>query len=213
MDTEKILHKRSEQLQLLSDAIALLDKIDMEDIVKITDGSHLGRIVRLLSEVKTNLVDIQMENQKTPSITKAMPKSSTKSGKTVSKTASTPALVVASGVGKTNIKLDNRQEPIRQVTIRSDRQKTIVMDYLQQVFSDTETFPSRKSINDFFKDNFEINYNLNKKSRPEIIKRLSKLLLQKQANRSVIGDILLKATNSKHGAFLKAKDSVFFSTL
>ncbi|WP_019498292.1 hypothetical protein [Pseudanabaena sp. PCC 6802] len=216
MDISERLQKRSEQLQLLGAAIALLEKIDLEDIVKITDGSRLGKIAKLLNEVKTSLGDIQIEdrlNQNLLTIDKAMPKSSSKSRETVSKNALVPALVVSRGTGSKNIKSAKPQEPIRQVAVSSAQQNAIIMDYLQQVFSDTETFPSRKSINEFFKDYFEIDYNLNKKSRVETIKRLCRLLLKKQDNRVVIGDILLKATNSKHGAFLKADDTVFLNSV
>ena len=99
-------------------------------------------------------------------------------------------------------KVENSQIP---VSVRD----AIVFDYLSYVFSDLEMFPSRGSINEFFKAYFTVDFNLNKKSREQVIGRLCRLLLQKRLNRSAIGDILLRATNSKYGAFLKEKDAVF----
>ncbi|NKB17811.1 MAG: hypothetical protein HC770_06590 [Pseudanabaena sp. CRU_2_10] len=125
---------------------------------------------------------------------------------TVSKISASKAAVSSRDISVTSNKnqgkVENSQIP---VSVRD----AIVFDYLSYVFSDLEMFPSRGSINEFFKAYFTVDFNLNKKSREQVIGRLCRLLFQKKLNRAAIGDILLRATNSKYGAFLKEKDAVF----
>ncbi|MEH2457353.1 hypothetical protein [Nostoc sp.] len=101
-------------------------------------------------------------------------------------------------------------QPSHQKTNKDESTKKILVDYLTNiVFADTESFPDRKSISDFFKEYFGIDYNLKKESRKELVNRLWKLLLEKNITRDVIGDALLKITNSKHGSLLKEKETGF----
>jgi hypothetical protein len=230
---QKSLKNKSDQLQILGNIFSLIDEIDMEDMVFTTDGSQLGKVVSLLCEVKATfsglpkLVEPLDKSNKAQSkakvserVSKSSPTKAPKGIPSQKKALAQPAIVAtaASKVSVSKATASSRDNPITSkrtqgqvasskitVTERDD----IVTDYLKQVFDDLEMFPSRSSINEFFKVYFGVEFNLNKKSRAQVTKRLCSLLLQKKLNRSVIGDILLKATKSKYGAFLKESDAVF----
>jgi hypothetical protein len=120
-----------------------------------------------------------------------------------------PASKAAVNSRNSSVTSNKNQGKIENSQIPVSTRDAIVFDYLSYVFSDLEMFPSRGSINEFFKAYFTVDFNLNKKSRDQIVGRLCRLLFQKKLNRTAIGDILLRATNSKYGAFLKEKDAVF----
>jgi hypothetical protein len=222
IDMQESLRKKSDQLQILGNIFSLLDQFDLDDMAVTTDGSQLGEVVSLLSEVKAIFAELPKSVEPLDKHDKAQSKakvsgrvrqsSSTKTTQGIpgqKKTLLQPAIIAIAAGSRDSLVTSNRNQSkggILKITAERD---DIVADYLTQVFSDLEMFPSRNSINEFFKVYFSVEFNLNKKSRAEIIKRLCRLLLQKNLFRSAIADILLKATKSKYGAFLKEDDAVF----
>jgi hypothetical protein len=111
--------------------------------------------------------------------------------------------------GKKANSVSHKRSPKSSHTKRSSDPKRIMISYLKQVFADVEVFPDRNSITDFFERHFQIEFQIDKESRPELVSRLCRMAIAKQVSRNELGDILLADTNSKYGAFLKQDEVTF----
>ncbi|MEH2209196.1 hypothetical protein [Nostoc sp.] len=190
--------KKFEQLQTLGQILSLIQTLNIDEIEAITTGSHLGEAVKLLKNLKNHLnlaiYELEKEENTTSKVIHKLEKEeNTKSYQSADSEIST--------------------QPSQQKINKDENTKKILVDYLTNVvFADTESFPDRKSISDFFKEYFAIDYNLKKESRKELVNRLCKLLLERNITRDAIGDALLKITNSKHGSLLKEKETGFLKS-
>jgi hypothetical protein len=245
IDMQESLRKKSDQLQILGNIFSLLDQFDLDDMAVTTDGSQLGKVVSLLSEVKAIFAELPKSVEPLDKHDKAQskakvsghvrqsspPKAQDTKAIISQKKALVQPAIMASTTNKPVASKPNASESFASKPNVSSRDSSvtskktqgqvasskitfterddIVTDYLKQVCEDLELFPNRGSINEFFKVYFGVEFNLNKKSRAQVTKRLCSLLLQKKLKRSQIADILLKATKSKYGAFLKEDDAVF----
>ncbi len=182
-DKENV-QKNFQQLQTLGEILCLIQALNIDELEDITTGSYLGEAVKLLKNVKSNLnLAIHELENKEDTISNQFTQSEI-SGQVSS-----------------------------QKTDRKENTKKMVVDYLTNVvFADIEIFTDRKSIADFFKDFFGIEYNLKKESRKDVVSRLCKLVLESNISIDIIGDALLKRTNSKYGSALKEKETGFLKS-
>lgn len=183
MNEKQNAKKNFEQLQTLGQILSLIQTLNVDELEAITTGSHLGEAVKLLKNLKDNLNLAIDELEKEEDI-------------------------ISNKLADSEIS----PEPSHQKINRNESTQKIILDYLTKVFADTEIFADRKSISDFFKEYFEIDYNIKKESRKELVSKLCKLLLEKNVTRDEIGDALLKKTNSKHGSLLKEKETGFLKS-
>ncbi|MEH2198746.1 hypothetical protein [Nostoc sp.] len=190
--------KKFEQLQTLGQILSLIQTLNIDEIEAITTGSHLGEAVKLLKNLKNHLNLAIYELEKEENTTSKAIHELEKEENTTSTQSADPEIST---------------QPSQQKINKDENTKKILVDYLTNVvFADTESFPDRKSISDFFKEYFGIDYNLKKESRKELVNRLCKLLLERNITRDAIGDALLKITNSKHGSLLKEKETGFLKS-
>ena len=190
--------KNFEQLQTLGQILSLIQTLNIDEIEAITTGSHLGEAVKLLKNLKNHLNLAIYELEKEEDAT-------SKAIHELEKEEDTTSNQLADSEIST--------QPSHQKKNKDESTKKILVDYLTNVvFADTESFPDRKSISDFFKEYFGIDYNLKKESRKELVNRLCKLLMERNITRDAIGDALLKITNSKHGSLLKEKETGFLKS-
>lgn len=185
MDKIENLNKKFHQLQTLGEILRLLDELDINDIEAITIGSQLGQVVKLLRGAKETL------NEETLDIARHELKKKER-------------LIINNNADESSS--NNQPTKKRQSSLNPN---IIVVDYLKKALSDMEIFPSRKSIADFFREAFNIDYNVSKESREDLIRKLCKLLLTKNISRADIGDALLKRSSSKYGSFLKEQEDNF----
>ncbi|MDZ8034552.1 hypothetical protein [Nostoc sp. DedSLP04] len=181
---QKKTKKNFEQLQTLGQILSLIQILNIDELEAITTGSHLGEAVKLIKNLKNNLnLAINELEKQEDTISNELPDS------------------------------EISTQPSNEKNNKNENTKKIIVDYITSVVStDTESFPDRKSISDFFKEYFDIDYILKKESRKELVNRLCKLVLERNITRDAIGDALLKKTNSKHGSLLKEKETSFLKS-
>jgi hypothetical protein len=167
------------QLRKLGEILISLESLNLDELESITAGSYLGEAVSLLKNIKKTLKLGEHNLEKEESI-------------------------IASNLARDENQVQPHIESNREINPNK-----VFVDYLQKVFSDTEVFSNRKSITDFFKEHFSIEYDSGKKSRAELVSKLCKMLLEKDISREDVGEALLKATNSKHGSLLKEEEPGF----
>ncbi|HEY9802694.1 MAG TPA: hypothetical protein V6D25_20185 [Leptolyngbyaceae cyanobacterium] len=177
-------NKNFEQLKTLGQILELIQNLNIDELEVITTGSHLGEAVQLLKNVKNNLNLALNELEKEEN-------------------------TINSQLSET----ETSTETAHQELDKTKNTKQLLIDYLtNEVFADTEIFADRKSIADFFKEYFDIDYTVKKESRKELINRVYKILLEKNISIDALGDALLKKTNSKYGSFLKEKETGFLKS-
>ncbi|AFY69853.1 hypothetical protein Pse7367_1564 [Thalassoporum mexicanum PCC 7367] len=151
---------------------------------------------------------ISQENQN-GNLTATQQRQPNKSSSSTAK--SPPQKAVAAKSHKKAKQTKRKQSKTKGTNARTRRvdPKRIMISYLKQVFADPEVFPDRHSITSFFERHFQIEFQIDKESRPELVSRLSRLAIAQQVSRNELGDLLLADTNQKYGDFLKQDEATF----